>query len=212
MAQNNNKDKGVYAELDAAWLNTPSPFAQLDDDWIKIIIFYVFHVPVSGLSARGGALSVYKWGENNNKNDFKILKAKLMLDAGMCESQFCCVESIEKMREALVDNNLYQFPKEIEMERVTYRKTKTGINDSLLAHIRNSFAHGRLSFYDINNEIYVAMEDLAGKNQVSARMILSKTTLLKWKETIEDGPAIAKDIIKKKNEESKLKRKTQKTT
>lgn len=196
MTQNNNNDNWVYAEVDAAWLNTPSPFSQLDDEWINIIIFYVFHVPVSGISARGGTLSSYKWGENNKKNDFKILKAKLILDADMDKNKFRCVDNKDQMKEALIDNELYQFPEKIGEERVSYRKTKNSIIDSLLSHIRNSFAHGRLSFYNINNEIYVAMEDLVGSNLVSARMILSKSTLMKWKKTIEDGPEIAKTIVK----------------
>ena len=57
-----------------------------------------------------------------------------------------------------------------------------------MAHIRNSFAHGRLAFYNNDNEVYIAMEDIDNNKHVSARMILSKKTLINWKIIIESGP------------------------
>lgn len=135
--------------------------------------------------------------EKNKNNDFKVLKSKLIKDAGMYGNQFHCVEKLEELKASLEKNSLDDFPKEVNVERVSFRKCKSGIIDSLLAHIRNSFAHGRVTFYEECGKTYIVMEDLTKKDVVSARMIISKDTLLKWKTTIETGPEVAYAEIKK---------------
>ena len=60
-------DDYIVAENSPTWLNEPSPFNELDDEWISIIVFYVFHVPVSDASARAKPLEFYKWGEKSKK-------------------------------------------------------------------------------------------------------------------------------------------------
>mgnify|MGYP000277800052 CR=1 FL=1 len=203
MSADTNKQGMIYASFDAEWLNTPSPFQQLDNDWIKIIIFYVFHIPVSGISARGGSLSAYQWGEMSKKNDFKLLKKKLIFDAQIEDKHFRCVEKKEEMEKALTENDLINFPLNITAQRITFKKHKSGMNESLLSHIRNSFAHGRLAFYMEGGETYVAMEDIGSQGLVTARMILSKSTLMKWKQTIENGPYIARAVINNDKKEIK---------
>ena len=73
-----------------------------------------------------------------------------------------------------------------------------------MAHIRNAFAHGRVSFYGKHDETYIALEDVKKGDCVSARMILSKSTLVKWKNTIESGPDIAYEERKKAKEEREI--------
>lgn len=69
----------IVTETNPGWLNTPSPFDVLDDDWYQIIIFYVFHVPVSSASARAKPLNSYGWGKKSKNNDFKQLKKWMTL-------------------------------------------------------------------------------------------------------------------------------------
>jgi hypothetical protein len=59
---------------------------------------------------------------------------------------------------------------------------------SVFAHIRNSFSHGRLNMIDnvIENDYVFVMEDVHRGN-VTARIILRKSTLLRWINTIEQG-------------------------
>ena len=63
---------------EAKWLKTPSPFDSLDDDWKSIIVFYVFHVPAKGISARSKAIESFGWGSKSRDNDFKELKRRLI--------------------------------------------------------------------------------------------------------------------------------------
>lgn len=187
----------IFAEGTPKWIETTSPFDSLDEDWYKIIIFYVFHVPVQGISARAKSLGSFGWGIKGKNNDFKKLKQRLIKYGNMTENEFRCEESWGALKQAIQENNLSDFPTEITCERVSYRKTKSGINDSLLSHIRNSFAHGRLAFYSADSQVYIAMEDVDDKHHVSARMILSKQTLLRWKTIIEVGPHLSCEELEK---------------
>lgn len=181
----------IVAETNPEWLNTPSPFDELDDEWISIIVFFVFHVPVPDASARSKSLAFYKWGEKSKNDDFKQLKRRLMKYGNMRKETFFCEDGWAKLKQSIIDNDLYSnFPHDIFKERVSYRKSKSGETDSLLSHIRNSFAHGRLAFFEENDSTYIVMEDIDDKKHVSARMILSKTTLLRWKTIISSGPYV----------------------
>lgn len=191
------EDDYIFAEDKPAWLNTPSPFDGLDDDWLAIIVFYVFHVPVSDLSARARTLESYQWGQKSKNNDFKQLKRRFVNYGNMSDESFICEDGWAKLKESIQSNNLQEFPCQLDRERVVYRKSKTGVNDSLLAHIRNAFAHGRIALYTFGGNEFVALEDIDDKKHVAARMILSKETLLRWKTIINAGPFTTTDQLDK---------------
>ena len=188
MAKRPPNEELVFSDFNADWLNTPSPFNELDNEWIRIIVFFVFHIPVRGVSARGTTLSAFHWGEKSKTNDFKLLKARLVSCAGMEDGRFKSVDKWEEMRTALSDNNLMWFPGNGHNVRVTFRNDKGGVCESLCNHIRNSFAHGRLAFFVYDDETYIALEDIDNKYTVTARMILTKNILLRWMEIIQAGP------------------------
>lgn len=63
---------------------------------------------------------------------------------------------------------------------------------SVFYHLRNAFAHGRLNMIDIGlkDDYVFIFEDIQKKKEmckVTARMILRKSTLLKWIDIIEAG-------------------------
>ena len=126
------EDDYIFADANSDWLSTPSPFDELDDEWYQIIIFYVFHVPVLDASARAKPLESFGWGSKSKTNDFKQLKRNLIKYGNMSDGSFLCEDSWANLKIAFQNNGLNNFPSEINRERVTYRKTKTGENDSLL--------------------------------------------------------------------------------
>lgn len=70
---------------------------------------------------------------------------------------------------------------------------------SICYHIRNSFAHGRLAMYDYENgkDIVFVLEDGVKKNgefQVRSRMVLKKSTLLKWMNILKAGKFSSEDV------------------
>lgn len=148
----------------------------------------MFHIPVYGVSARGTTLSAFHWGEKSKNDDYKLLKSRLIKYGEMSRESFMCIENWEDMRPSLSANQLIDFPREYNNLRLTYRKDKSGVCDSLCSHIRNAFAHGSLAFYLANGETYIVMEDIDKQRTVTARMILSKTVLYRWMRIIQLGP------------------------
>lgn len=61
-------------------------------------------------------------------------------------------------------------------------KADFGEAESVLTHIRNSFAHGMTYFFDNKNVLF---EDKDQRGNISARMILHRHTLLDWIELID---------------------------
>lgn len=190
-----NKENCVIADNDE-WLQTASPFDVIDEDMKIIIIFFVFHIPVEGVSARGKSLKEYGWGKKSKANDFKELKRRLIEFGEMKTENFVCVNNFENIKRALEENELIDFPGNIEKQKLVFTKNKNGINESLISHIRNAFAHGRVAFY--KNGQYIVMEDINPKNKVvSARMILKKETLMNWIYIIRKGPFAEENDLKK---------------
>lgn len=56
-------------------------------------------------------------------------------------------------------------------------KPSVGDAESVLTHIRNSFAHGNTYFFDNGN---MMLEDKDQRGGITARMILHKSTLIDW--------------------------------
>lgn len=56
-------------------------------------------------------------------------------------------------------------------------KAKVGEAESVLTHIRNSFAHGNTYFFDNGNVLF---EDMDTRGEITARIILRQHTLLDW--------------------------------
>ena len=184
--------------FDAPWLNTPSPFDNLDDDLKKIIIFFVFHTPVVGVSVRGEKLAHFGWGVDDKQklNDFNKLKKRLIDFSTMDKKSFTFVTNDNDMEQALKDNDLLtNFPSQLNKERLTFKK-RDGTIGNMLRRLRNAFAHGRLCFHEINGEIVVVLEDIDQNRVVTGRMILKKTTLLRWIDIIQKGPKITDKELK----------------
>ena len=96
-----SKENYVIANNDE-WLKTPSPFDSMDDDMKIIIVFFVFHIPVKGVSARGKTLKEYGWGNKSRTNDFKELKKRLIEFGKINKEYFVCADNLEKLDNLLI--------------------------------------------------------------------------------------------------------------
>lgn len=84
------------------------------------------------------------------------------------------------------------FPCNFSHERICIYDNQGNQFLSVFYHLRNAFAHCRLNMVDVAGECVFILEDVQpNKNsdqlKVSARMILRKSTLLKWIDLIENG-------------------------
>lgn len=107
-------------------------------------------------------------------------------------------EKYDEMDSALEKADLKEdFPSDLNRERICIFDSQNNQFMSVFYHLRNAFAHCRLNMVDSNGECVFIIEDVkANKNdnkvKVSARMILRKSTLLKWIDLIEHGERMEK--------------------
>lgn len=181
--------KGFFISSETpAWVDKESLLKFKNEDFRRIVDFFVFLNPCKSICKRADFSAFYNWKSpwrKPYKLNEQLKKAssnpKLLFSAENYEA----VESaLEKSR--LKDN----FPDDISNERVCFHNGQSSQFMSLFYHLRNSFAHSRFAIKDNDNDWIFIFEDVTGigeNTRVSARMILKKSTLLKWIEIIEGG-------------------------
>ena len=183
-------EKGVeISSLNPGWVKRRVPDTYADNGLKRIIMFYVINTPCTDLSSSGISVQEYGWDKNVWKNnelksalfDVAALKANetLFVTKNIDGMKYICEKA--KMKKKFHDNR--------DVERIAIYLGRYNTFLSICYHIRNAFAHGRLAMYENKDgEIVFALEDgikRSGKFQVRSRMILKKSTLLKWIEIIE---------------------------
>lgn len=182
-----------YVERNSEWLNWIAPEIFNDEELFRIVIFFVFHSPCPALSAMGRTLSDYGWS-NPWKKPYYLNKQliKITSNPSLIVSAKKYNEMEEKLMEAGLKDN---FPSDLLKERICVHNCEKNQFMSIFRHLRNSFAHCRLNIADVEGECVLIFEDVrpnknADKLEVSARMILKKSTLIKWIDIIESGESI----------------------
>lgn len=180
----------ITTDRNPAWINWIPPDDFDDKDLFRIVIFFVFHSPCAHLSFMGKTLSEYGWGTPWKKPYY--LNKQLRQAASNYDLLFSA-KNYDEMDAALEKANLKgAFPSDFSRERICICNNQENQFLSVFYHIRNAFAHGRLNMVDVDGECIFILEDVRpNKNsnqlKVSARMILRKSTLLKWIDLIENG-------------------------
>ncbi len=180
----------VFVNENETWLRWIAPNEFSDEELFRIVIFFVFHSPCPTLSAMGRMLDEYNWHTPWRKPYYlnKHLK-QISTNSNLLYT----AKSYETMSDALKSGNLYDnFPNDLGTERICVYDNMHNQFLSVFFHIRNAFAHCRLNMVDVNGECVFVLEDIVRdkkKNtlKVSARMIIKKSTLIKWIDLIEAG-------------------------
>lgn len=181
----------VYTCANPEWLEWIAPEEFNNKELFRIVIFYVFHSPCTELSAMGKSLEAYNWHTPWRKPYY--LNKQLKQAASNFDLLFSA-NGYDTMSEALEKADLKDdFPSDLSRERICIYDNKDNQFMSVFYHIRNAFAHGRLNIVDSEGECVFVLEDIVKIKKrpqhpkVSARMILRRSTLLKWIEIIEAG-------------------------
>lgn len=133
----------------------------------------------------------YGWGKDLWRNN--NLKNTLFNVADLIRGDtFIVAKKTDEMKKACEKGKTKKdFHRDRSKEKVVIYKSKNNEFLSICNHIRNSFAHGRFSAFDGHNgDTVFVMEDGVKRNgefQVRSRMILKKTTLIKWIDILEKG-------------------------
>lgn len=156
-------------------------------DFRKIYEFFVLLSPVPGCSARGISLKDYGWKDDQRSDQIFIELIKLSnLDKPIFELKNKNIEQDEILIK-LKEHGLEPFPPTSLDKDIVFINISKNRLDSMLKHIRNSFAHGRFSYLLESNKRIFIFEDICG-TKITARMILKQTTLNKWIDYITSGP------------------------
>lgn len=178
-----------YVDYYADWLNEIAPSEFEDNDLFRIVTFFVFHSPCEKTSARGVSLQEYHWSKPWGKPYYLNRQLK---NASTNPNLLFSAKSSSNMDASLGKANLLEnFPCNLEQERICIHDNKKNQFISVFFHLRNAFAHCRLNMVNADGECIFIIEDVGretkGRYPVSARMILRKSTLLKWIDIIEGG-------------------------
>lgn len=198
MGKKNEKEYSVITEVHPQWLDTEVSEEYVDTDLLKIIMFFVINSPCEGQSKRGIPLTEYGWKSKPWYSN-SYLKDKLdKIIFGDGERLFYFANTKLELERKIKEKN---FEDDFYLNTVNQRIAIVKISGkncdsqymSLFYHIRNSLAHGRLAMYPKNNkDIVFVMEDGEdlSKNEfgVTARIVISKNTLLKIIERLKAPP------------------------
>ena len=180
----------VITERNPQWINWIAPESFNDEDLFRIVTFFVFHSPCANLSSMGRTLSEYGWTAPWKKPYY--LNRQLRQAASNYKLLFSA-KGYDEMDSALERANLKDaFPSDFSRERICIYDNQGNQFISVFYHIRNAFAHCRLNMVDVDGECVFILEDVQSKKnteqlKVSARIILRKSTLIKWIDLIENG-------------------------
>lgn len=184
----------VLTEKYPDWLKGWISDEQFDKDLFQIFLFYVIFSPCPKYCTKGHTLQYYGWKEKPWSTN-RYLKDKLDKNVFFERKKyFRSVGKIAELQSAfnkaeLLDN----FYENREVESVAFLNCESSEYISLFHHIRCSLAHGRFAVFPVSDsdDAVFVMENGVGKGNafsVRARMILKKSTLLRWAKLISEGP------------------------
>lgn len=180
----------TFSDRNPDWIRWIAPEHFNDQDLFKIVIFFVFHSPCSNLSSMEKTLDEYGWSAPWRKPYYLN---KQLRQASLYELVVYSAKGYNEMDVALEKADLKEtFPSDFSRERICIYDNQGNQFLSVFYHIRNAFAHCRLNMVDVDGDCVFIFEDVQPKKnsnqlKVSARMILRKSTLLKWIDLIENG-------------------------
>ncbi len=180
----------IYVEKKASWMQWITPETFADADLFRIVTFFVFHSPCEDLSSMCKPLAEYGWTAPWKKPFY--LNKQLKQLSGNYELLFSA-SSYDSLEIALEKAGLKDnFPSKLNQERICIYDNMENQFRSVFWHLRNCFAHCRLNMTQVDGECVFILEDGVPKKgsdllRLSARMIIRKSTLLKWIDLIEGG-------------------------
>lgn len=183
----------VYVNRNASWMQWIAPERFADNELFRIVTFFVFHSPCAELSSMCRSLEEYGWA-TPWKKPFHLNKQ--LKQAATNQQLLFSAQNYDALETALDKANLKDnFPSDFLTERICIYNNMNNQFLSVFFHLRNAFAHCRLNMVDVDGECVFILEDMIHEKKhnrckLSARMILRKSTLLRWIDLIEGGGKI----------------------
>lgn len=176
--------KYEISQFKPQWIDMNFPSDEELENSKDIVRFYLINSPCKNSSARGTNISI--WG----KPDI-ILNNKLKSELNLVKNvNYDYTKSKTGMKELFEKYDLKNDFTNITEDKIIFLK-KDNIFDSIFRHIRNAIAHSR---WQVKNDIYYFEDgnfEEINKEKVfcvTARIVLCKESLIKWRNLINSGP------------------------
>lgn len=193
----NLQDDYIVVNAIEPWLQQEISHGFANGDFFRIVMFYILRSPCKKGSYNPIKLENYGW---KNPWHGKTLKNLLKVTAGFMEKTYFYAEAQRDFKKLWAgsgfDDDFYNLTGK-ELVVFTHVGESNPYLD-LLHHIRNSLAHGRFTATKYKSEYYIYMEDVkteSGKLIVNARIILKRSTLIKWIDIFEGKAKEAKECV-----------------
>ena len=147
-----------------------------DDNFQRIVQFYLFESPIDGVSHRGKIFKDYGWSGSSR---FKMLERLLKSASGMDDAQWNILESSSEVKRRS-DGVTYD-------HQFIYSDRSKGKVPTFIYSIRNAFAHGSFDLLEIDGCRHYLIENEYGNN-LRSKMMLSEHTLIEWIKIIKTKP------------------------
>lgn len=208
----NPSETYIVVKDNEQWLNQNIEQAFSDNQFFRIVVFYIIHSPCKHGSFSGIDLEKYGW---NNPWYFDKFKDKFDKVAGFKDGEnYFYVEAQQdfknKWEEIGFQDDFYNIEK--KEFAVFCHAGESNPRLDLLHHIRNALSHGRFTAkrFGKDKEFYVYLEDVnssGGVNKVNARICLKKSTLINWinffEQNTEEAKKLCRDLSQKNTKNGK---------
>ena len=176
-----NEEDYIKVSVNEDWLQNSAGKKHYDEDFYRIIDFYVLHSPCKVSSYTPRTLESMGWKNAWNSSIFRDTFDSV---AGFVEGDTLRFgKSKSSFLNMWNDTGYTSFWGQGKEFAVYTYVGESNPRLDLLHHIRNSFAHGRFASQGLNKEVFLYFEDVTEINKLkglyaSARICLKKTTLI----------------------------------
>ena len=161
-----------------------SPLETGIPDFIKVVTFFQYKAPMIDC--------VHSVGSDFTEESQQEILAELLSEADMVNrTKF--LERIQKNSWDIVDLSGNSICMKCPRMLCKKRKSETEFA-SLLRHLRNGFAHGRIYVKKTKNQTFIVIDDYDDKNKQSARSVISKAIMTRWYKTINNGSILQRTL------------------
>lgn len=155
------------------------------DNLAKLLQFYLWETPVSGVSNKGKSFKEYGWEESN----YATLHARMRRVSGFPNPKrpdwiVAAVKDVEAELAALgrLDDYKCSFEFAVHNQKDGHNKT-----EALFYLIRNAFAHGGFRINEYEGQRFYVFEN-RHDGKIKGRAIFQEKTLLSWIDIVRAGP------------------------
>ena len=160
-----------------------------DENFQKIVQFYLFETPIEGASHRGKTFKDMGW---TGSSRYQMLERLLKSASGMNDDHWNILESQSEVRKQ---------SKDVAQDRqFIYSDQSKGRVPTFIYSIRNAFAHGSFDILEIKGERHYFFEN-EYRGNLRTRMLLSERTLLEWIKIIKTKPEYLTKKAQKKRKQ-----------